>query len=191
MQKKKVLKLSLSGGNAVGKSSIAARLVRKEPDLEYNPTIGVDYFALSLPSYKAKIGIWDLAGNRRFESLTIPYINRTNIRVYVYDLTRSESVNELISLHTIYEKYSSPKNFKVIVVGNKKDKEPYNDCMLQGEKFANDLKAPHIIVSAKTNRGIDELLSVIINEVNLDIEHVNVVSDIKISMRTCECCNIL
>ncbi len=189
MQKKKVLKLSLSGGNAVGKSSIAARLVRKEPDLEYNPTIGVDYFALSLPSYNAKIGIWDLAGNRRFESLTIPYIIRTTIRVYVYDLTRSESVNELISLHTIYEKYNNPKNFKVIVVGNKKDKGPCNDCMLQGEKFANDLKAPHIIVSAKTNRGIDELLSVIINEVNLDIEQANVVSDIK-CMRTCECCNI-
>jgi 50S ribosomal subunit-associated GTPase HflX len=56
----------------------------------------------------------------------------------------------------------------VLVVGNKRDTEGhYNSCVSAGEKFAKEIGAPHIVTSAKTNKGIDTLLSTIIEESDL------------------------
>jgi len=195
IQEQRILKMSLCGGNSVGKSSLGARLAQKEPDLEHNPTIGVDYFARRLPAYNAKIGIWDLAGDRRFDSIIAPYINSTTVILYVYDITRCESVMELRRLHTFYKKLRNLDDVKAIVVGNKKDKgsSPYI-CVNRGKAFAAELELPHIEDSATTNEGMDELLSRIIYETNLEKVKSKLVTDIKIinndSLRTCRNCLI-
>ena len=166
----KVLKIAVCGASAVGKSSISCRLAKQEPDSEHVSTIGVDYFALKrLPDYNARIGIWDLGGDRTFESITVPYINSANLILYVYDLTRSNTVLEIRRLYTSYKKIRDIDQIKSIVIGNKKDKKNVcSYCNSLGEKFANDLGAPHMVVSAKKNQGINELLSAIVTEMNLE-----------------------
>jgi len=195
-QQQRILKMALCGGNAVGKSSIGARLARQEPDLEHNPTIGVDYFARRLPAYNAKIGIWDLAGDRRFDTITTPYITGTTIILFVYDITRCESVMELRRLHSLYKKVRNLEKVNIIVVGNKMDKGPsaYTTCVDRGKTFAIELSAPHVEISAKTGQGLEELLSVIIRETNLEKVERDLMTDIKImhndSIRTCRNCLI-
>jgi len=191
IQDQRILKMSLCGGHAVGKSSIGSRIAKQEPYLDYNPTIGVDYFARRLPNYNAKISIWDLSGDRRFDTITAPYIKGTTIILYVYDITRYESVMELDRLHILYKGVSNLNNVKIIVVGNKTDKVSclYN-CVIFGKIFAEKLQVPHIEVSAKTNEGMDELLSLIIQETNLEkitiIPNTDTNTDL---LRTCrDCC---
>ena len=154
----RVLKVSLCGANAVGKSSISCRLANQEPDLDYIATIGVDYFARRLPAYDARI--WDLAGNVRFESITLPYIGCANTIVYVYDITRYQTVRDLRRLHKVHCDIRDMSKVKLLIVGNKKDIEnSYNTCLSEGKAFARELGAFHVAVSAKKNQGIDELLT--------------------------------
>lgn len=165
----RVLKVSLCGANAVGKSSISCRLANQEPDLDHIATIGVDYFARRLPAYDARIGIWDLAGNVRFESITLPYIGCANTIVYVYDITRYQTVRDLRRLHKVHCGFRDISKVKLLIVGNKKDIEnSYNTCLSEGEAFASELGAPHVAVSAKENQGIDELLIAMLTAMELE-----------------------
>jgi small GTP-binding protein len=169
MSTQTVLKLSLCGASAVGKSSLSCRLANKVPNTEYISTIGVDYFARRIPEYGLKIGIWDLAGDLRFEVVTPPYVMSSNILMYVYDLSRLQTVTNLRRLHHSYCNDHRIGKMKIIVVGNKKDKESsHNSCITEGERLAQDLKAPHLVTSATKNKGIDELIAVIINEMGIE-----------------------
>jgi len=172
MSKQRVLKITLCGESAVGKSSIGCRLANKEPDLDYTATVGVDYFARIVPSYDAKIGIWDLAGNSRFETVTLPYIKCTNTIVYVYDITRPSTVQEMQRLHKIHLRtLGKLGKIKILVVANKNDIENnHNTCLEAGKQFADSLGAPHVLVSAKMNKGIDDLLSILMIEMELDTD---------------------
>ena len=188
MSIQKVLKLSLCGGSAVGKSSIGRRLANQEPDPDHVATIGVDYFARRLPAYNAKIGIWDLAGDTRFEPVTLPYIKGSTIILYVYDLTRYETIKDMRRLYKIYGNICNVDQIKTIVVGNKRDiEDSYNSCAVAGEKFARKLGVPHIVVSAKKNQGIDGLLSVIVTEMELEEVKIEIKIEEK-DVRMCDNC---
>ena len=163
-----VLKVSLCGPNDVGKSSIGSRLANRVPTQEYVYTVGVDFFARRLPSYNTKINIWDLSGSARFQDITRPYVRTSNVLLYVYDITRYRTIIDLRKLHELYKKEFITHKVHILVVGNKRDDENhYNSCMSVGEKFAKEIGAPHLVTSAKTNKGIDELLSAIIKEAGL------------------------
>ena len=191
MSIKKVLKVSVCGSSAVGKSSIGCRLSDKEPHPEHVSTIGVDFFTKYLPTSNTKINIWDLAGNPNFQSITYSYIRGSDILIYVYDMSEFSSIREL---RDIYDKYTDHKihNIQSIVVGNKSDKsERYiND----GINFATEIGAPHIIVSAKDNTGIDQLLDTIlslspIKEIILEPPEIEVnYINIKDVIRSCDRC---
>ena len=184
----RVLKVSLCGANAVGKSSIGCRLANQELDLDHIATIGVDYFARRLPAYNAKIGIWDLAGNIRFESITLPYIGCANTIVYVYDVTRYQTVRDIRRLHKIHCGIRDISQVRLLVVGNKKDIEnSYNTCLTEGQAFASELEAPHVAVSAKENQGIDELLSTMLTEMELEKVNLKPKTDDK-GVRMCDNC---
>ena len=60
---------------------------------------------------------------------------------------------------------------------NKTDKRSsslYN-CIDYGKIFAKEILATHVEVIAKTNKGIDIILTVIINEANLDKVKTNLI----------------
>ena len=160
MSVKKVLKVTVCGGSAVGKSSIGCRLAGKEPYPDHVSTVGVDFFTQYFPMYSVKINIWDLAGNERFQGITYAYVNGSDILIYVYDMSRRGSVRELRNIHSAYQQRKIPK-IKSIVVGNKSDIG--NRCMNSGINFAIQLNAPHIVVSAKDNKGLDQLLDTIMS----------------------------
>jgi small GTP-binding protein len=140
MSTKIVLKVSLCGPNAVGKSSIGSRLSKRVPNQKYVYTIGVDFFARRLPSYNTKINIWDLSGSTRFQDIILPYVRTSNVLLYVYDITRYRTIIDLRKLHELYKKEFIIHKVHIIVIGNKRDNEThYNSCMSLGEKFAKEI----------------------------------------------------
>ena len=194
MSIKKVLKISVCGSSAVGKSSIGCRLSDKEPYPEHVSTIGVDFFIKHLPLYSAKINIWDLAGDSRFQSITYAYVKGSDILILVYDMSRPSSVRELREIHEAYKKNKIP-NIRSIVVGNKSDMG--NSCMNSGINFAFHLGAPHITVSAKNNIGFDQLLDTILSLSRIESTVTDSIPEVEVNyinikdiMRSCNKCII-
>ena len=164
----KVLKISLCGDKKVGKSFIAHRLTNQEPYLDYISTIGVDFFARRLPKCGIRMNIWDLGGDPRFRGITYPYIKGSNLLLYVYDMTREETICTLKDLHKTFSK-KKLSCAKVIVIGNKSDEvDSRCDCSEQGEKFASSINALHLTVSARNNVGIESILETIMKMFEID-----------------------
>ena len=158
----KVLKISLCGDKKVGKSVLAHRLTNQEPFLDCVSTIGVDFFARRLPKCSTIMNIWDLGGDPRFRGITYPYVRGASLLLYVYDLTREETISTLMDLHKNFSERKISCE-KVIVIGNKSDEVyyPHLNFSEQGEKFADSINALHLTVSAKDNVGIDSLLETV------------------------------
>lgn len=187
----KVQRLALCGGVGAGKTSIGQRLSEQEPDELYNSTIGVDYFALRLPEYQTRINIWDLAGQLRFQTITLPYVRESDILIYVYDLSSHSSLRDIKNLHETYERLGIKA--RIIIVGTKRSKETqYNSCRTDGEQFAKKLDVPHWVLDSKANLGFDTLRESIIQELELkkcSLEHYD---ENLSSSRTCYLkCNII
>lgn len=84
---KKVLryKVILIGDASVGKTSILHRFIHNKFKIEYNCTIGVDYWvkSLSLDSEKiVDLQIWDTCGQERFKTITRQYYRDTHGKIF-------------------------------------------------------------------------------------------------------------
>ena len=184
----RVLKLSLCGPEAVGKSGLGRRLANQRPSSEYISTIGVEYYSRRLPAYQTRIGIWDLAGDQRFKNITTSYIEGSGIIIYVYDVTKAQSLASLQHLYyTHLNGYHISKGAKLMVVGNKKDLETSrNSCRENGSEFAKQIGATHLVVSAKKNEGVDDLVSTLVDIMNLEEAHPTYIKGV--NSRKCDRC---
>ena len=90
-------KVILVGEAGVGKTCLIKQYVYKTFDSEEIPTIaGVElYKELNLNNEKIRLTIWDTCGQERFRSINKIFMNKSNIVILVYDITKSESFKEL------------------------------------------------------------------------------------------------
>lgn len=84
----KPYKIILVGSQAVGKSSLLHRIIESKFDLNYTPTIGVDFKTLSVPVGQKQVvlQIWDTAGQEKFKALTGTYFRGSQGCICVYDI---------------------------------------------------------------------------------------------------------
>lgn len=129
---KKVLryKVILIGDTAVGKTSILQRFINNKFKLEYNCTIGVDYWVKSLSLNNENIidlQIWDTCGQERFRTVTRQYYKNTHGKIHLYsgcllvfDLSKKETFS---SLEVWLEDTRNFGNHEMVmvIVGNKSD----------------------------------------------------------------------
>ena len=90
-------KVILVGEAGVGKTCLIKQYLYKTFDSEEIPTIaGVEsYKELHLDNEKLKLTIWDTCGQERFRSINKIFMNKSNIVIFVYDITKIESFQEL------------------------------------------------------------------------------------------------
>ncbi len=154
-------KIAICGFTSVGKTSLCNRLTNRTPDTDYVSTIGVDYKSECLENHNLKLCYWDLAGDCRFEAITYSYVKKVHIVLFVYDINDYQSVYRLKTLYNTYKKINW--DGLSIVIGNMIDKKKTPNFINEGIVFANDIKSPHILVSAKSEEGILNLKTCIIN----------------------------
>lgn len=119
-------KVLIAGASNVGKTSLVNSLIFQR-FFHVSPTIGVN-FAQKVCMGDAgplSLSIWDLSGHSRFRCLMPRFSSGATGVMLVFDLTNPESLNEGAEwLHHISSYIKPPKQYAVVLIGNKADLPP-------------------------------------------------------------------
>ena len=118
------LKICILGDVATGKSSLLQRLCQNSFSSMYSSTIGVDFSTYTIDleefSIKIKLQIWDTAGQESFLSIVRSYFRKMAGCIIIYDVTNSNSFNNIKKWISELENYCL-KMPTIYIVGNKID----------------------------------------------------------------------
>lgn len=159
MLKAKVL---LTGNFGVGKTSLFQRFIHSRFDERYLTTIGVkvDKKQVKVSSGNVEIFLWDVAGEISQDKVPVSYFLGAHGIIYVFDLTRPITYQNLLS-DISYLKKLAPKT-SIKIVANKKDLVTAE----QMTQITNTLDVPYdIITSAKTGENVEDLFHELAREI--------------------------
>jgi len=154
-----VYKVLILGDSSVGKTCFLLKYTDKVFNEVYMSTIGLDYRlkTLTLKSgKKVKLQIWDTAGQDRFRTITKNYYKGANGIILIYDVTSSETYENVENWISQIKEEASP-NVVIYLVGNKVDMEDKRKVTTEeGQKIADENNLPFIETSAKSDININE-----------------------------------
>ena len=167
------VKAILIGGHFVGKTSLINVTIGIQFDSDLKPTITSSYvekkFIINQKKYLVKL--WDTAGMEKFRTLNKLFYKDSQIVIFVYDITRKESFEEL-NFWTNEIRKELGENLVLGMAGNKidlVDSEQVDESMARD--YAKNINANFKLVSAKENPRIfisflEELLNIYIGKNN-------------------------
>lgn len=119
------LKITLIGDSAVGKTSFIMRLLYDNFDSSNMSTIGVSFFSAIEKASNGtnyKLHIWETAGQEKFRSLVPMYLRNADIILLVYDLSESQTLDNLTDFWISYiQKGQFDKEPIYFLIGTKSD----------------------------------------------------------------------
>ena len=167
-----VMKLVLCGDGSVGKTALRHRYLGFGFKSQYMMTIGAEFSIKDVKWNKGpmagtstKAQIWDLAGQQRFSNVRPLYYIGSHGALLVYDVTVSNSFENLINW--LKEIKTHVGVVPVAVIGNKIDLRDYADNPIStemGHEFAhmikeewlnNSYEVPFVETSAKTGENVE------------------------------------
>ena len=155
-----MFKLIVIGEASVGKSCIMMRAVKDEYKGNYDVTVGVESntFMVKINETIVQLQIWDTAGTEKFRSMIRVFFAGSHGTFLVYDITRKDTF-EAIDFWLSMLRDNTVPDIKIILVGNKKDKEAERQVPYEiGENYMkkNGLFA-FVETSAKTGEGVSDM----------------------------------
>lgn len=153
-----LFKLLLIGDSGVGKSCLLLRFADHTYTESYISTIGVDFKirTIDLDGKTIKLQIWDTAGQERFRTITSSYYRGAHGIIVVYDVTDSESYNNVKQWLNEIERYAM-ENVNKLLVGNKCDLNQKRQVDFDTAKdFADKLDIPFLETSAKAATNVEK-----------------------------------
>lgn len=152
-----LFKLIVIGEPSVGKSCVLNRAVKNEFKGEYEVTIGAEFNSLFflVRKHKIQLQVWDTAGMEKFRSIIKVFFNGAQAAFLVYDITRRESFDKLDAWFNMLQETAAP-NVKIILVGNKIDKEKEREVPTELAKAYAEKHhfIEYVETSAKTGENI-------------------------------------
>merc|ERR1712028_79215 len=162
-----LFKLLLIGDSGVGKSCLLLRFADGTYTESYISTIGVDFKirTIQLDGKTIKLQIWDTAGQERFRTITSSYYRGAHGIIVVYDVTDSESFNNVKQwLHEI-DRYAC-EGVNKLLVGNKCDLTTKKQVEYNAAKeFADSLTIPFLETSAKSATNVEQAFMTMASEI--------------------------
>ncbi|KAL4377262.1 hypothetical protein GQ457_02G012120 [Hibiscus cannabinus] len=153
-----LFKYIIIGDTGVGKSCLLLQFTDKRFQPVHDLTIGVEFGArmVTIDDRPIKLQIWDTAGQESFRSITRSYYRGAAGALLVYDITRRETFNHLMSWLNDARQHGNP-NMAVMVIGNKCDLSHRRAVSKEeGEKFAKDNSLLFLETSARTSENAEE-----------------------------------
>jgi len=152
-------KVVLLGEGCVGKTSLVLRYVEKKFYDKHESTLQASFLnsSLTIDGKRVNLAIWDTAGQERFHALGPIYYRDSNGALLVYDITDEDSFQKVKTWVKELKKMLG-NQVCIGIVGNKIDLEKdRKESSAEAEEYALSVGAKHYTVSAKFNRGINEL----------------------------------
>jgi small GTP-binding protein len=170
-----VYKLAILGNSAVGKTSLISQYIHKKFDRDYHPSLGVNIVIKEMyveeKNANVKMILWDIAGQDKYDLTRKVFYQGCVGALFVYDVTRSETFNDVSSKWLSDLNAYGNKNAAYLLIGNKNDLvEKKTVSTQEGEKLALEMKASKFIeTSAKKGDNVEKafkalVLSVISNK---------------------------
>jgi small GTP-binding protein len=188
MEDKYIYKLIILGDTYVGKSTFISKYIFKSSDLNYNPTIGADFYTCldrDISGRLIKCHIWDTAGQEMYRSITKGYFTRVVGAILMYDVTNYNSFLSLQYWINLLMEHTQLENLSVMIVGNKIDRSEHR-CVTtkQGKEFASRYQATYIECSVLNGEKMYDIIPSLIDRISLtnfiDIDTNNETSGIKV-----------
>jgi len=154
----------LLGDASVGKTSFTKRFCYNLFNPSERLTIGVDFHVktIDLHGKKIKLQIWDVGGEERFRFLLPTYCLGANAAFLLYDVTRSQTLDNITEWTNIVRQKSGP--IPIMLVGSKIDlgdaqREVLREYGIQvAEKHNMDSFGE---ISSKTAQNVDKTFEVL------------------------------
>ena len=156
-------KIVFLGDPNVGKSTIIQRFLTNHLPPNPKATVGAlehhHTLYLNKSAVDLKLEIWDIAGGQApMESFTAMYYRDADACIMVFDMTERSSFENITTVWNHALEQKGPKQLVKVIVGNKsEDDEQIQVKQEEIEKVATELGAIHFIVSAKKNRGLNDV----------------------------------
>lgn len=186
-------KTVIVGDAGVGKTCITRRAFSKDNfDALTEPTLGSEFVEGLLTNNageQIKFEVWDTAGQETYRSLAPVFVKNATIAIFVYDITKKESLAALDYFHDMVKNHSPPNCF-IAVVGNKIDLESARAISRdQGSEYAEKIKSTLFVeTSAVTGEGIDELFASLANQKDLPYLTDNKIAEAEPNSSKGNCC---
>jgi small GTP-binding protein len=166
----KSCQILLIGDSLVGKTCLIQRYVNGTFKDDYITTVGLDYHTKLeiINNLNVSVKLWDTAGQERFKALTPSFFRNAEGVVIAYDVTNSESFDNLKFWISSIKTNLFEKNIfiPIIIIGNKIDLEDMRDISKDiANKFAKENNFKYFETSAKTGEGVDEAFRDLVNQI--------------------------
>ena len=185
----------LLGDTDVGKTSIFTRLSRDMFSERHSTTIGCDttIYYIKYKNQKYELNIRDTSGQERYKSITKNFLRNLDGVLFIYDITKKETFNNLKSWYELYK----DENEKVIgvLIGNKSDCN-HEVNQEEAKKFANEYGlVKYFETSAKLDKNIKKAVAYLLEEIikvkslenNLSSSNILIKSPKKKNKKKCNC----
>ena len=175
-------KIIALGSSGVGKTSILNRLKTDKFQEEHDITLGFDNFIyyVKYKNKKYKLYFYDTAGEEKYKSVTQNYLKGIDGVIFVFDLSNSDSFEDLKEWYQLYSQ--SNENVTGVIIGNKSDLGEFIKINKKdAESFAEGHGLKYFEVSAKTDKYIKKALVTLLNEmIQSNIIRYNTLTNISI-----------
>jgi len=158
---RRIFKIIVIGDSNVGKTCLTFRFCGGKFPEKTEATIGVDFREkmVTVDGESVKLQLWDTAGQERFRKSMVPhYYRNVHAVVFVYDMTKINSFENMPSWIDECDRYLLAKDIPRIICGNKcdmEDKIAVSTNMAQ--KFADMYSMPLFETSAKDENEADHV----------------------------------
>ena len=166
----KTCQILIIGDSSVGKTCLIQRYANGIFKEDYTTTVGLDFHTKQemINNLTVSIKLWDTAGQERFKALTPSFFRNAEGVVLAYDVTNSESFDNLKFWINSIKTNLFEKNIfiPIIIIGNKIDLEDMRDISKDiANKFAKENNFKYFETSAKTGEGVDEAFRDLVNQI--------------------------
>ncbi len=156
--KEYIFKVVMLGDGSVGKTSLVLQFTERKFNENYIMSIGANFSIkmISMPEHNiaVRLQIWDLAGQQHFQFVRPSFYRGAFACIYVFDLTRRESFNNITNWVEEAEQYTP--GVPRILLGNKLDLSKERVVSYsEGEKLAEEINAGYFETSAKEAKNVD------------------------------------
>ena len=156
-------KITLIGESTVGKTSIIKQYISNIFNRDILSTIGGEreYKSIVINGKKVRLVFWDTAGQEKFRSLSRIFLNKSNIVVFVYDITKRDSFEKLKEIwYPTATQILGKENVVYGVAANKSDLYENEEVKYEeGEAFAKSINAIIKETTAMNHKQIEELIT--------------------------------